>query len=141
MGCGDRGNDGAVSVERAGPSTARPITDGQASVDACAEFAAHLTGQVAVLRGAFHSDVATVSGWRIGGRFPEAVPQFLQGRPPSEPIYACFLDMDIAAPCHPGCPGYNRGIYLLDSLGTGALLMAGQHDMPGVADLPVVAPA
>jgi len=138
--CGDKPIDEAVSVERTGSSIAPPLTDGQASVDACTEFASHFAGQVAVLRGAFRSDVATVSGWKSGGRFPEAVPQFLQGRLANELIYACFFDMDIAAPCHPGSPGSNRGLYLLDSSGAGALLTAGQHDMPGVADLPVVAP-
>lgn len=139
--CGDTANDESRFGGRTGSSTASPVTDSQASVDACAEVATHFTGQVAVLRGAFHSDVATISGWRIGGRFPEAVPQYLQGRLADEGIYACFLDMDIAAPCHAGCPGYNRGLYLVDASGTWTLLIAGQHDIPGFADLPVVAPA
>jgi hypothetical protein len=139
--CGGTANDETHSAGRTASPTAPPVTDSQASVDACTAVAAHFIGQVADLRGAFHSDVATVSGWRIGGRFPEAVPQFLQGRPADEAIYACFFDMEIAAPCHPGCPGYNRGIYLVDAAGTSALLMAGQHDIPGFAELPVIAPA
>jgi hypothetical protein len=54
--------------------------------------------------------VATLVASRTGTGFPGVVPQFLQGRPPTETIYACYLDMDIAAPCPPGCPGYNRGL-------------------------------
>jgi hypothetical protein len=138
--CGGRATGEARVVERTSSATLPPLSDGETSVDACAQFAAHFSGQVAVLRGAFRSDVATLVASRTGTGFPGVVPQFLQGRPPTETIYACYLDMDIAAPCPPGCPGYNRGLYLLDSSGAGALLAAGQHDMPGVADLPVVVP-
>lgn len=129
-------------VERTGPSIPPPITDAQGSVDACTELSDHFAGQGAVLRGAFRSPVATVAAWRIGGGFPEAVPQFLQDRPATDLVYVCFLDMDIAAPAGPapGGPGYNRGLYLLDSSGNSALLIAGQHDIPGTVDLPVVSP-
>jgi hypothetical protein len=140
-GCGDTANDETHPAGRTASSSAPPVSDSLASVDACADVAAHFTGQDAVLRVAFQSNVATVTGWRIAGRFPEPVPQFLEGRLADEAIYACFLDMDIAAPCHEGCPGYNRGLYLRDSSGRWTLLVAGQHDMPGFAELPVVAPA
>ncbi|HEX3623744.1 MAG TPA: hypothetical protein VHT97_15625 [Acidimicrobiales bacterium] len=93
--------------------------------------------------------MADVSAWRLGGRFPDAVPQFLSARPGNALVYVCFLDMEIAEAPPPAvgangeivvAPSHNRAVWLVDgSSGETWLLMSGFHDTPGWEDLPVEA--
>jgi hypothetical protein len=124
------------------------LNDGTESVESCGRLRAHFAEQhPAVLRGAYRSTVADLNAWRLGGRFPDAVPQFLAARPGEAVVYVCFLDMDIAKAPPPWigadgkvvtAPSHNRAVWLIEaSTGETSLLMSGFHDMPGWKDLPV----
>ncbi|HWI05360.1 MAG TPA: hypothetical protein VNT52_16265 [Acidimicrobiales bacterium] len=125
------------------------LNDGSEAVDSCDRLRVRFAErQPAVLRGAYRSTVADVAAWRIGGRFPEAVPQFLAARPANAVVYVCFLDMDIAKAPPPAvgangeivtAPSHNRAVFLVDaSSAETAMMMSGFHDTPGWNDLPVV---
>lgn len=129
-------------------STPEVLNDGSVSVDSCGRLRSHLAEQhPAILRGAYRSTVADVNAWRLGGRFPDAVPQFLSARQGGAVVYVCFLDMDIAKAPPPAvgangeivtAPSHNRAVWLVDaSSGETWLLMSGYHDRPGRKDLPV----
>lgn len=122
--------------------------DGSGSVDSCDRLRAHFVEQQpALLRGAYRSAVADVNAWRLGGRFPEAVPQFLAARPGYALVYVCFFDMDIAKAPPPAvgdrgeivtAPSHNRAVWLVDaSSGETWMLTSGFHDTAGWKDLPV----
>lgn len=139
MGCGS-GPERQVSA--GGQPVALPdvVNDGPAAMNTCgqlrAEFARQQDGTA--LRGAFRSTVGAVTAWRIGGRFPEAVPTFLQSRPKDAALFVCFLDMEIAHSPPAGGPSSNRAIWLIDaSTGDKWPLIFGYHDTPGIPELPI----
>ncbi len=148
VGCGNHPSQRPVNADQ---TVAVPdvLNDGSAAVDSCDRLRAHFAErQPAVLRGAYRSTVAEVAAWRLGGRFPEAVPQFLAARPADSVVYVCFLDMDIAKAPPPDlrangvvvtAPSHNRAVFLVDaSSAETAMMMSGFHDIPGWNDLPVV---
>ena len=147
-GCGNHPSQRAVSTDQA-VSVPDVLNNGSAAVDSCDRLRARFAErQPAVLRGAYRSTVADVAAWRIGGRFPEAVPQFLSARPTNAVVDVCFLDMDIAKAPPPAvgangeivtAPSHNRAVFLVDvSSAETAMMMSGFHDTPGWNDLPVV---
>lgn len=148
MGCGNQPSQRASNTDQAVPVT-DVLSDGSEAVASCDRLRARFAErQLAVLRGAYRSTVADVTAWRLGGRFPEAVPQFLASRPANAGVYVCFLDMDIAKAPPPAvgangeivtAPSHNRAVFLVDaSSAETAMMMSGFHDTPGWNDLPVV---
>lgn len=148
MGCSNQPSQRASNADRA-VSVPDVLNDGSEAVDSCDRLRARFAErQPAVLRGAYRSTVADVTAWRLGGRFPEAVPQFLAARPAIAVVYVCFLDMDIAKAPPPAvgadgeivtAPSHNRAVFLVDaSSAETAMMMSGFHDTPGWNDLPVV---
>lgn len=136
-GCGKEPSASIASGAQTGPSRAVK-NDGAASVDACTRLNRQYSGQGAVLSGAYRSVVAAVASSRFGGRFPEAVPQFLSARPGNRVIFVCSVDdMDLATPVKGDAPPHNRAIFLVDESGESALFMAGYHDTPGRPELPI----
>src|ERR687894_1728274 len=77
VGCGDHPSQRAVNADQA-VSVPHVLTNGSEAVDSCDRLRARFAErQPAALRGAYRSTVADVTAWRLGGRFPEALPQFL----------------------------------------------------------------
>lgn len=113
------------------------LNDGSASMDSCGRLRAHFAErQTAILRGAYRATVADVSAWRLGGRFPEAVPQFLAARPGNAVVHVCFVDMDIAKGPPLG-PSNNRAVWLVDaSSDETSFFMSGFHNTPGFRTSP-----
>lgn len=145
--CGERESRPALTAVQVA-AVPDVLSDGAGSVDSCERLRTRFAErQPALLRGAFQSTVARVNAWRLGGRFPEAVPQFLAARPDNALLSVCFLDMDIAKAPPPAfgahgemvaAPSHNRAVWLVDaSSGDTWLLMSGFHDTPGFSDLPV----
>jgi hypothetical protein len=148
VGCGNHPSQRAVNTDQAVP-VPDVLNDGSEAVESCDRLRARFAErQHAVLRGAYRSTVADVTAWRLGGRFPEAVPQFLAARPTNAVVDVCFLDMDIAKAPPPAigangdiitAPSHNRAVFLVDaSSAENAMMMSGFHDTPGWSDLPVV---
>lgn len=148
VGCGNHPPQPAANTDQA-VSVPDVLNNGSEAVDSCGRLRARFAErQPAVLRGAYRSTVADVAAWRIGGRFPEAVPQFLAARPTNAVVDVCFLDMDIAKAPPPAAgvngeiiiaPSHNRAVFLVDaSAAETAMMMSGFHDTPGWNDLPVV---
>ena len=89
---------------------------------------------------AFDTTAGTLRRWHAvkASAVPQPVPvpevQFLQGRPPSEPISACYFDGFIPAPMPPPSPGgtqmpeYDRGVFLVDTSGQEWMMLAGHKD-------------
>ncbi len=134
------GKEPSAGIASAGQTeSARAVkNDGPSSVDACARLADRYRGNGAVLSGAYRSVVSAVASSRIGGRFPEAVPQFLSARLATRVIFVCYIDdMDLATPVKGDAPPHNRAVFLVDESGEFALFVAGYHDNPGRPELPI----
>src|SRR4051812_45771578 len=131
-GCSDKPPRPPVAASQA-VAVPDVLTDGPDSMANCSGLRTHFAErQPALLRGAYRSTVAGVSAWELGGRFPAAVPQFLEARPPDTVLYVCFIDVDVAKG--------NRTVWLIDASSDATwLLMSGYHDTPGYKDLPVEA--